>query len=127
MVVTAGHRVNNSNNTRVIRPASTHETHYQKVAREKISIFLSKGNIGSMVEVRFLGHTREKTSGGYEASLSLYGYRSNNGKEVIFHSFDHNSCYTKDWTEADIGKTLYAEIAGCVEVNGGNLQVHEQP
>ena len=101
------------------RETQRYETMYQRRARECVEKICSSGNVGSWIEVEFLGHQHERSYSGFESSISLFKYRSwvKPNLEFIFHSFNHAGCLTKDWTDADIGKRLYGRVAGANPIN----------
>lgn len=115
---------NRSDNTqrRSTVVVTTTETDYTRKARECIQKFLTGGGIDSMVEVEFMGHHKERTSSGYEASVSLFKFQSFNGKVVILHSFNHQTCYTREWTDEDIGNRVYGRVAGAIPHNAGSYK-----
>lgn len=115
-------KTNQNPSKREIRqyPASnTTETAYQRTARECIDKFVTNGNIGSWLELEFMGHATHRTQAGYESSQSVFRYVSwkDGHPQVIMHSYNHAACTTKDWTDADIGKKVFAKISGVIPHN----------
>lgn len=112
----------NSSSFRNIRertPSKPEESAYQRTARECLEKFCTCGNIGSWFEIEFMGHKTHRTQAGYESSQSVFRYVTwkDDHKEIIMHSYNHAQCYTKDWTDADIGKRVFAKISGVIPHN----------
>lgn len=108
---------------RSTRPPVERKTPYEKDVQARLDTFIIGGTVGSsVIEVEFMGHAKERTSGGYEANLSLFKYQSKNGKVVICHAFNHNACLTRDWTEADIGTRLFGTISTCPAIGMGSYE-----
>jgi len=97
---------------------STSSTPYAAKVKSVLAKFLNGGaEIGSCIEVEYLGKAEEKSRTGYVAKMELFKYQSKNGKVVIMHMYQHDNCYVKDWTDKDIGTRLYAAISGVIEHN----------
>lgn len=98
------------------------ESKYQQTAREACAKFLPEPNgIGTWVELEFIGSVKERSNTGFECSLSLFKFQSflPDHKIIRIHSFNHNSCYTREWTEADEGKRVYGRISGVIAHHAG--------
>lgn len=93
-------------------------TDYAKKIAKVLEIFLAGGaGVGSMIEVEYLGKYEESSRTGYVAKMELFKYQSINGKVAVFHQYQHDGSFTRDWTEKDIGTKLYGAIANVVEHN----------
>lgn len=98
--------------------AGTSSTEYGKRITETLAKFLAGGaQCGSMLELEYLGKHEEASKTGYLAKMELFKYQSRNGKVVIFHQYQHDNSFTKDWDESKIGTRLYGAIANVVEIN----------
>lgn len=97
---------------RTTRPA---ETDYTKKAKELIQKWLPTGNLNDWIEVEYMGMFKERSSTGYEATMSLFKYQSVTGKVVMLYSFNHNNCLTRNWTDADIGKRVFGQVSSAME------------
>lgn len=116
--------------TRELRNSGVDEmTPYKQNARRVLNNFISDGNIGTWLELEFAGHRKERIYSGGEASISIFKYRSwKEGHPVVtLHSFNHAQCATKDWTDADIGKRIYAKIEGVINHHDATAECIKNP
>uniref|UniRef100_A0AAU6W0G0 Glutamine amidotransferase n=3 Tax=unclassified bacterial viruses TaxID=12333 RepID=A0AAU6W0G0_9VIRU len=92
------------------RQGSQERSPYQKERDEIISKHLMNGNCDSSMELVFLGHIHPVTQAGYKQDISIYEHRNVWGQTIICHAYNHAGNLTSKWTDADIGKKLYAKI-----------------